>query len=84
MSLITTKSCTSYSRCYNNTCAPDVNDCVKTNSDQMECDQPSDENSMDSSDQSEFSDEYYTKKLRKMNKEDRRDNDKLRRQVNVN
>ncbi|PWA38585.1 hypothetical protein CTI12_AA579990 [Artemisia annua] len=38
-----------------------VNDCVKTNSDQMESDQPGDENSMDYSDQSEFSDEYYTR-----------------------
>ncbi|GJU44710.1 hypothetical protein Tco_1201976 [Tanacetum coccineum] len=47
---------------------------------QMESDEPRDENSMDYSDQKELSDEYYTKKFRKVNKEDRRDDDKLRRQ----
>ncbi|GJV60032.1 hypothetical protein Tco_1466132 [Tanacetum coccineum] len=36
---------------------------------------------MDYSDQKKLSDEYYTKKFRKVNKEDRRDDDKLRRQV---
>ncbi|GKD16892.1 hypothetical protein Tco_1206050 [Tanacetum coccineum] len=36
---------------------------------------------MDYSDQKELSDEYYTKKFRKVNKEDIRDDDKLRRHV---
>ncbi|GKB95353.1 hypothetical protein Tco_0981490 [Tanacetum coccineum] len=58
----------------------DVNDCVKTNYDQMESDEPRDENSMEYSDQSELSDAYYTKKLHKVNKEDRQDGDKLSRQ----
>ncbi|GKD56678.1 hypothetical protein Tco_1290065 [Tanacetum coccineum] len=58
-----------------------VNDCVKTNYNQMESDEPRDDNSMDYSDQKELSDEYYTKKFRKVNKEDRRDDDKLRRHV---
>ncbi|GJT83411.1 hypothetical protein Tco_1057753 [Tanacetum coccineum] len=49
----------------------------------MESDEPRDDNSMDYSDQKELSDEYYTKKFCKMNKEDRRDDDKLRRQVGV-
>ncbi|GJR03865.1 germacrene A synthase 1 [Tanacetum coccineum] len=57
-----------------------VNDYVKTNYDQMESDEPHDENSMEYSDQSELSDAYYTKKLRKVNKEDRQDGDKLSRQ----
>ncbi|GJZ77730.1 histidine phosphatase superfamily protein [Tanacetum coccineum] len=35
------------------------------------------------SDQKELSDEYYTKKFHKVNKEDRRDDDKLRRRVGV-
>ncbi|GJR46817.1 hypothetical protein Tco_1314920 [Tanacetum coccineum] len=33
------------------------------------------------SDQKELSDEYYTKKFHKVNKEDRRDDDKLRRHL---
>nr|GEY17176.1 hypothetical protein [Tanacetum cinerariifolium] len=62
----------------------DVNDCVKTSYDQMESDEPRDDNSMDYSDQKELSEEYYTKKFRKVNKEDRRDDDKLRRQRRIN
>ncbi|GJX47131.1 hypothetical protein Tco_0272321, partial [Tanacetum coccineum] len=58
----------------------DVNDCVKTSYNQMESDEPRDENIMDYSDQKELSDEYYTNKFRKVNKEDRREDDKLRRQ----
>ncbi|GJW84974.1 hypothetical protein Tco_0158119 [Tanacetum coccineum] len=46
----------------------------------MESDEPRDDNIMDYSDQKELSDEYYTNKFRKVNKEDRRDDDKLRRQ----
>nr|GEZ82471.1 hypothetical protein [Tanacetum cinerariifolium] len=61
----------------------DVNDCVKTSYDQMESDELCDDNSMDDFDQKELSKEYYTKKFRKVNKEDRRDDDKLRRQVGV-
>nr|GEX23546.1 hypothetical protein [Tanacetum cinerariifolium] len=49
----------------------DMNDSFKTNYDQMESDEPHDENSVDYSDQREFSDAYYTNKLRKVNKEDR-------------
>ncbi|GJX25881.1 hypothetical protein Tco_0232177 [Tanacetum coccineum] len=63
----------------NITCALDVNDCVKTSYNQMESDEPRDDNIMDYSDQKELSDEYYTNKFRKVNKEDRRDDDKLRR-----
>ncbi|GJT97177.1 proteasome component domain-containing protein [Tanacetum coccineum] len=48
----------------------------------MESDEPRDENCMDYSDQ-ELSDQYYTKKFCKVNKEDRQDDDKLRRQVGV-
>nr|GFA09173.1 serine/threonine/dual specificity protein kinase, catalytic domain-containing protein [Tanacetum cinerariifolium] len=59
----------------------DVNDCVKTSYDQMESDEPRDDNSMDYFDQKELSEEYYTKKFCKVNKEDRRDDDKLRRQL---
>ncbi|GKC84567.1 hypothetical protein Tco_1140284, partial [Tanacetum coccineum] len=58
----------------------DVNDCVKTNYNQIESDEPRDDNIMDYSDQKELSDEYYTNKFRKVNKEDRREDDKLRRQ----